>query len=41
MSILIKSIQHTNTNPQNRDDKKRYATVATRGTVDLSRFYAN
>ena len=33
MSILIKSIQRTN--PQNRDEKKFYATVATRGTIDL------
>ena len=33
MSILIKSIERAN--PQNREEKKFYATVATRGSIDL------
>lgn len=33
MSILIKAIERAN--PQNREEKKFYASVATRGTIDL------
>jgi predicted histone-like DNA-binding protein len=33
MSILIKAVERAN--PQNRNEKKYYATVATRGTTDL------
>ncbi|MGV8093756.1 MAG: hypothetical protein AB2L24_18000 [Mangrovibacterium sp.] len=33
MSILIKAVQRPN--PQNREEKKFYATVATRSTMDL------
>jgi len=33
MSILIKAVERAN--PQNRDEKKFYATVATRGMIDL------
>ena len=33
MSILIKAMERAN--PQNREEKKYYASVATRGTIDL------
>ncbi len=33
MSILIKAVERAN--PQNREEKKYYATVATRGSIDL------